>query len=118
MLRIYSMIVGIILLAVGVIAFFPQIAPHDFLFGIFHLNHAHNWFHIGLGVLSLLCGFLGEKASRYCFQFYGIGFTIVAMLGIYFGNQLIFGMISSNLPDTIIHTLLAVSSFYLGFIYR
>jgi hypothetical protein len=85
------------------------------ILGIFHVNDIHNWIHILTGVVSILCGINSEHASRLFFQIFGIVYGLVAILGFFYGDQPILGMVANNLADAILHVVIAVAALYLGF---
>lgn len=115
MLKTFAIIFGIIMVLVGILGFFPEASPHGMLLGIFHVNPAHNIIHIITGIVSILCGISGSTASRIFFQVFGIIYGLVAILGFYYGNSPILGIIANNMADNILHTVIAVVSLYLGF---
>lgn len=118
MLKTFAIIFGIIMLAIGVLGFIPQANPDGYLFGIFHVNFEHNLIHIATGIISLVCGLASEYASRIFFQIFGIVYGLVALLGLYYVDRPIFGIIANNIPDVILHILIAAFALYLGFVYR
>ena len=118
MLKTCAIIFGIIMLIIGILGFIPEFTPQGHLFGLFHVNIEHNWIHILSGVASLLCGFMSEHASRLFFQIFGIIYGLVAILGLYYGDRPIFGIIANNFADVILHVLISVFALYLGFGYH
>lgn len=115
MLKTAALIFGIIMLLVGILGFIPQATPGGMLLGIFHVNDVHNWIHILTGVVSILCGINSEHASRLFFQIFGIIYGIVAILGFFYGNHPILGIVANNLADAILHVVIAAVALYLGF---
>jgi len=139
MLRTIASIFGAIMVIVGILGFFPMFAPGGHLLGIFHVDTLHNIIHIVTGVVALACGLCkrcnmccgnGEKknrpvnreecphAARTFFQVFGIVYGIVALLGFYYGNAPILGILANNIADAWLHTVIALFSLYLGFIYK
>lgn len=118
MLKTVALIFGIIMLLVGILGFIPQATPNGMLLGIFHVNDLHNWIHILTGVVSILCGINSEHASRLFFQIFGIIYGFVAILGFFYGDRPILGLVANNLADAILHVIIAVIALYLGFGYR
>ena len=118
MLKMTALIFGIILLLVGILGFVPRFTPDGLLLGIFRVNDVHNWIHILTGVVSILCGISSEHASRLFFQIFGVIYGLVALLGLFYGNQHILGLVANNFADVILHILIAALALYLGFGYR
>ena len=118
MLKTLAIIFGIIMVIVGILGFIPQATPNGLLFDLFHVNVEHNWIHIITGVVSILCGISSEHASRLYFQIFGIIYGIVAILGYFYGDRPILGVIANNLADAVLHTIIAIFALYFGFGYR
>jgi uncharacterized membrane protein YuzA (DUF378 family) len=121
MVKSAAILFGIVFLVVGICGFFPSITtPMEgmdggMLLGIFHVNLAHNIVHLASGAVFLLCGMAGAGASRTFFKIFGLVYALVAACGFYYGDQALFGIISSNTADTYLHVGLAVVMLYLGF---
>ncbi len=118
MLKTCAIIFGIILLIIGILGFVPQANPNGLLFGLFHVNLEHNLIHLVTGVVAIICGLATEHASRLFFQIFGIIYAIIAILGFYYGDRPIFEIVANNLPDAILHVVIAVIALYLGFGYH
>lgn len=118
MLRTCAVIFGLVMLGVGALGFVPEANPNGLLLGFFHVNFEHNLVHIATGIVSILCGLISGHASRLFFQIFGGIYLIVAILGFYYGERPIFGILANNLPDAFLHTAIAVISLYLGFAYH
>lgn len=118
MLKTAATIFGIILLIVGILGFIPQANVGSYLFGIFHVNLIHNLVHVASGIIAILCALASEYASRIYFQVFGIIYGIVALLGFYYMNQNILGILANNMADNILHVIIAVVALYLGFAYK
>jgi hypothetical protein len=100
MVRSLAILFGIVFLAIGILGFVQGITKDDMLLGIFRVNPAHSVVHIASGVVALLCGIPGFSASRTFFRVFGIIYAIVAVLGLYDGDQPLLGLISNNTADT------------------
>lgn len=137
MLRTIAAVFGAIMVLVGILGFFPTFAPEGHLLGIFHVDTLHNIIHIVTGVAALACGLCkscniccSEKkartpnenecphAARTFFQVFGIVYGLVALLGFYYGDAPILGVLANNRADAWLHTVIALFSLYLGFIYK
>jgi hypothetical protein len=57
----------------------------------------------------------GPGPSRTFFRIFGIVYALVAVLGFYYGDQPLLGMISSSTPNTYLHVGLAVVMLLIGF---
>src|SRR5205085_4415292 len=114
----FSLLFGVIFLAVGVLGFVPGITRDEHLLGIFHVNAAHNAVHILTGLIALMSGLAGEHAATLFFRIFGVVYGLVAMLGFAYGDRPILGFISNNVADTWLHVAIAVVSLLLGFAVR
>jgi hypothetical protein len=115
MAKSLALLFGIVFLVVGILGFVPQFTKDEMLLGIFHVNTAHNIVHVASGVVFLICGMAGAGASRTFFQIFGIVYALVAVLGFYYGDQPLLGLISNNNADTWLHVGLAVVMLLIGF---
>jgi hypothetical protein len=116
MLKKCAMIFGIVMLAVGVLGFVPGVSVHDHLFGIFHINAAHNVVHLLTGIVAVGVSLASEKASRRFFQIFGFVYGLVAILGMVSGDRPVLGLIANNMADVWLHILIAAGSLALGFL--
>ena len=114
-LKTLAIVFGIVLLVVGVLGFVPDLAPDEMLFGIFHVNLAHNAVHLLSGAIGLLCGMASTRASRLYFRIFGVIYGLVAVLGFVQGEGNLLGLISNNMADTWLHVVIAGASLALGF---
>lgn len=114
-LKIIAVIFGVVFLVIGILGFIPQALVGQNLFGLFHVNAAHNIVHLMSGIVALWCGLSSERASRIYFQVFGIVYGIVALLGIYYQNQDILGVVANNVHDIWLHAVIAAVALYLGF---
>jgi Domain of unknown function (DUF4383) len=116
MVKTAALLFGIVFLVIGILGFVPAATPPDgMLLGIFHVNTAHNIVHLASGVVFLLCGMAGAGPSRAFFKIFGIVYALVAILGFYYGDNALLGIISNNTADTWLHVVLAVVMLFLGF---
>jgi hypothetical protein len=116
MLKPAAIIFGIFFLVAGVGGFFPALAPHGMLFGIFMVGPVHNTIHIASGVAALLCAFAGAGAARKYFQIFGVVYLLVALLGFFYGNDPLMGMVEHNKADIGLHIAIAAVALFLGFV--
>ena len=115
MLRAIAGIFGILFLIAGVLGFFPSIAPNSQLLGCFLINPVHNLVHIITGIIALWVAYTSVHASTIFFKIFGIVYVLVALLGLYYGEQPIFGLIANNMPDVGLHFVVGIISLILGF---
>lgn len=115
MLKTAAIIFGLIMLVIGILGYFPEIAPDGMLFKIFHVNSIHNIIHIATGVVAILCGLGGRYPALIFFRIFGVIYGIVAILGFYYLNEPILGLIANNLADAYLHIGIAVIALWLGF---
>lgn len=118
MLRTLSLLFGLAFLAIGILGFIPEVAVGGLLFGIFKLNTAHNLLHVLTGATAFWCGAKSVKASGLFFRLFGIFYSLLAVLGLYYFKSSILGVISNHLPDTLLHLFLAGIFLYLGFFFK
>jgi hypothetical protein len=63
---------AVLFLAVYSLDYVPGVmAPNGKMFGLFSMTTFVDVGHLGLGALALVCGFIGQKASRAYFWFLG-----------------------------------------------
>ena len=109
---------GVVLLAVGILGFIPALTPEGRLLGVFAVDGIHNIVHIATGVAALLCGMASEGAARTFFKVFGVVYLLVAVLGIFHGNDPLLGIMAHNVADMFLHFAIAALSLYLGFMHR
>jgi hypothetical protein len=105
---------GAVFILVGILGFVPAVTPNEHLLGIFHVNTAHNIVHLATGATAVIAGSLGTTASIVFFRIFGVVYGLIALVGYFAGNQHILG-ISNNIPDAILHTVIAIAALTLGF---
>src|SRR5262249_25677537 len=118
MTRSAAYVFGAAFLIAGILGFVPAATPGGMLFGLFHVNTAHNSVHLLTGVIALWTGATGLEAAKRFFQVFGVIYAAVAILGFIYGDAPIFGLIANNLGDTWLHVAVAILSLYLGFATR
>lgn len=115
MLKSAAIIFGIFFIVAGIGGFVPSLAPDGMLFGIFMVGPVHNSIHLASGAAALLCGFAGAGASRRYFQIFGVVYLLVALLGFYYGDAPLCGMVEHNKADIWLHIGIAAVALFLGF---
>ena len=116
MLKPAAIIFGLFFIVAGIGGFVSSLAPNGMLFGIFMVGPVHNTIHLASGVVALLCAFADAGAARKYFQIFGVVYLLVALLGFYYGNQPLIGMVEHNQADIGLHLVIAAVSLYLGFL--
>ncbi|MBI3255987.1 MAG: DUF4383 domain-containing protein [Candidatus Andersenbacteria bacterium] len=115
MLTTLANVFGVVLLLVGILGFIPGITTDQMLLGIFHVNGLHNIVHLVSGAAGLWAAKSGMKAAKMYFQVFGVIYALVTVLGFFYGNDAILGIVSNNMADTVLHLVIAVVALYLGF---
>ena len=115
MLKPAAIIFGLFFIVAGIGGFVSSLAPNGMLFGIFMVGPVHNCIHIASGAVALLCAFAGAGAARKYFQIFGVVYLLVALLGFYYGNHPLIGMVEHNHADIWLHIAIAAAALFLGF---
>ena len=115
MLKKIAIAFGIVFVVVGILGFVPAVSPNGRLLGYFEINTAHNLVHLATGVVALIVGFAGERASRLFFQVFGVIYALVAVLGFVTPDKPLLGIVANNPADTWLHVLIAIVALYIGF---
>ena len=116
MVKSAAILFGVVILLIGILGYVPAATPaNGMLLRIFHVNTAHNIVHLASGVVFLLCGIAGAGPSQTFFKIFGIIYGLVAVLGFYYGDNALLGIVANNTADTWLHVVLAVVMLFLGF---
>jgi hypothetical protein len=115
MLKKMAVVFGVVFLLIGVLGFVPGATRDGHLLGIFHINTAHNIVHLLSGAVALLAGLTSEKYSQWYFRLFGIVYGLVAVLGFFYQDRPILGLIANNMADVWLHIAITVVALYLGF---
>ena len=67
------------------------------------------------GVAALAAGFSGYKSSKMYFQVFGVIYALVAVLGVFYGDNDILGLVAHNMADLVLHVVIAATALTLGF---
>ncbi len=106
---------GVVFLLVGILGFIPGVTNDSMLFGLFHVNVAHNVVHLLSGAIALWAGMQSAAYSKTYFQVFGVIYALVAILGFVVADGDVLGFISNNTADTWLHVVIAVIALYFGF---
>jgi hypothetical protein len=118
MLKNFAIAFGIVFLVIGVLGFFPPVAPNGMLLGLFEVGVLHNIIHLATGAAAIAMALSGEAAARLYFQIFGVIYAIVALLGFLYGDAALLGIVAHNWADVWLHLIIAAVALYLGFGYR
>ena len=111
MAKLFTLVLGLVLLAVGVVG--GLTGGHDHNLIIFGINLKHNLVHILSGVVALAAAFGGEKyAKQYCLVF-GAVYGLVTIAGFLHIGAVV-QMLNLNQADNILHLLIAGSCLVVG----
>ena len=110
-----TMVFGVIFVAVGILGFIPAVTPSGRLLGVFEVNALHNLIHLATGGVAIVVGMASEAAMRNFFRIFGIVYALVAVLGFFYGDTPLLGLVANNLADAGLHVVIAGVALYLGF---
>jgi len=114
-MRAFAFLFGIVFLVIGIAGFIPEVVHEEYLVEVFHVNIWLNLLHVFSGVIAFFVGFIGRKSSRIYFQIFGVLYAILAILGFVYEDKDIFGILSSNAPDTWFHVIMATAALIVGY---
>jgi hypothetical protein len=115
MLKKIAVAFGVIFVVVGVLGYVPAFVTDGRLLGLFEVNSLHNLVHLVTGIIAIVAGVSSERTSRMFFRIFGVIYALVALLGIYSGNEPLLGLIANNYAGVGLHAVIAVVALYLGF---
>lgn len=108
--RVYSQVLGGVLVLIGVLGWIPPLNPGGALLGLFAVNTPHNLAHVLSGALGVVAGFgLSDRSVR----------VYTAVMSVIYGLLVIVGFaqitvldqaLALNLPDNLLHTAIFVLS--------
>ncbi len=109
MIQIYAKILGLLLMAAGILGYVPALAPNHMLFGLFMVDPMHNILHLVSGFIIAAVGF--SNNWELCRKVLLLFATIYALLTVVGFTQpdgaLIFGM-PMNMSDDVLHLAITV----------
>ncbi len=108
LVRPLGVILGIALIAAGVIGFFMN--PIVF----FSVNTVHNIVHLASGAIALVAVGAGYGATRLYLIAFGIVYALVTVAGFAKIQQLV-SLLNLNQPDNFLHAAIAVVCLIVGF---
>lgn len=105
---------GVVMLIVGILGFIPAVAPDGYLLGIFAVGVVHNLVHVLTGIVALAVGFMHERASRTFFQVFAVVYGLVAVLGLFYGDRALLGIMAHNWADFWLHVAITAFAAWAG----
>ncbi len=115
MLKYMAYVFAIVFILLGVAGYMGFFMKDGLLLGLFAVNSWHNLIHVASGVVAGIAGFLGSYWSMRYFQVFGIVYGLVALMGLYYGDGLMMGVIANNYWDVGLHAVISAVALYLGF---
>jgi hypothetical protein len=118
--KAYAAVVGIVLVAVGLLGFVANPIVSSEPGAIFATNAIHNMVHIATGALALYIAFglAGESRANGVMAF-GVLYAVIFVLALLdprlFG---LFGDAPANIADHVLHAVLALSALAVGYLAR
>ena len=105
---------GIVFILVGILGFIPAFTPDGHLLGIFAVNGVHNAIHLLSGIAALALSRTHKNARLY-FQVFGVVYGLVTLLGLFYGDSAILGIVAHNVADIFLHLIITAAALYFGF---
>ena len=119
MIKQLALIVGLVLVAAGVLGFVPGATNDGMLLGVFHVNTAYNLLHLVTGALAIWTGLQNTKYARMFFQGAGVVYGLVAIAGFMTPEgQDIFGIVANNAANNWLHVAIAATCLAIGFVVK
>jgi len=118
LIRTLGFAMGSAFLFGGLVAFVPGAVKNGMYFGVFMVNTAHNILHIVSGVMFYIVSSIGPKPTQLWFLVFGAFYALLAMIGFFIGNGLIFGLIMNSPFDSWGHMGLALIMLSVGLFVR
>lgn len=127
--RRFAMIMGIIFVLVGVLAFIPGVNQmdhaderelvvggpgHGYLLGLFHVNLLHNLVHLLFGVMGIAMARTVASATLYA-RIVAVSYGLLAVMGLVPLLNTLFGLVPIHGWDVALHALIAAVAAYFGF---
>lgn len=105
---------GAVFILVGILGFIPAFTPNGHLLGIFEVNGVHNVIHLLSGVAALVLSRTHKNARLY-FQVFGVVYGLVTLLGVFYGDNDLLGIVAHNIADIFLHLVITAAALYFGF---
>ena len=111
MLRIITVLFGIIFIFIGVAGFLPSFSHDGLLFGLFETNSMQDMIHLVSGVIAIMAA-TSYGLTVLFLRLFGLFYTVIAIWGFWKGGDLY--IIHANTADNILHIVAGLLAFYLG----
>lgn len=113
--RLYSLVVGAVLVIAGIIGFFYEASfdtgdavQADKVFGILAINGWHNVVHLVAGLIGLAAAGSDSSARLYAFGF-GVIYIVLAVWGFILGGEdVLLDFVPLNTEDNVLHLILGL----------
>ncbi len=115
MLKTAAVAIAIFFIVAGLGGFVPAFTPHGLLFGVFMVGRVHSIIHLAAGGVALLCALAGVEASRKYFQILGLVYALLGLMGFFYGNHRLLGIVQHNRADIALHIAIAAVALFFGF---
>ncbi len=107
--RVYSQVLGVCLLVLGVLGWFPPFSSGGRFIGVFGLTPALNLSYLLTGLMGLAAGvLLPDSAVRLYTLSMTVVYGLLAVTG--YAQASVLGVLTLNPPDTLLHTAIFVLS--------
>jgi hypothetical protein len=121
MVKTYATVVGIVLVAVGILGFIPNPIVSSQPGALFAVNVVHNLVHLltGAAALGIAFGISDRLQQANALIAFGVVYAVVLILTIL--SPTLFGLFADaevNIADHILHLVLAVGSIAVGWMAR
>ncbi|HLY30246.1 MAG TPA: DUF4383 domain-containing protein [Ktedonobacterales bacterium] len=111
--RVYSVVLGILLLVVGLLGWLPLATPGGKLLGIFGVNAPHNLAHLLTGLIGVGAGLaLSDRSVRAYTILMSVLYGVLMIVG-FAHISLLQQALALNLADTILHTGIFIFSLFI-----
>lgn len=104
-----AMVLGVVLLAVGVLGL-----VNNPVLGVFAVDTLHNAVHILSGIIGIVAASKGKTYARLYLIIFGIVYAAVAILGFMIPGKVL-GLIVVNAADNYLHAAIALVCLGVGF---
>ncbi len=111
MIKKFTLVLGLVLLAVGVLA--AMTGGHDHEFIIFGINTTHNAVHILSGLLGIVSALISFRAARAFCLLFGAVYGLVAIAGFASVPEAI-SLLNLNAADNFLHLGIAAACIFVG----
>ena len=112
MAKTLALVLGVVLLAVGVVGWFTGGHDHTLL-NLFGINMTHNIVHLLTGAVGLVAALNSEKSSKLFLLVFGAVYAVVALAG-FLNVDMAVSLLNLNTPDNFLHLAIAAACLGVG----